>query len=118
MKKFLSIFCLMVVVTVSLTATAPVPATPNVTFTLVQGLPATMEVGETATVIVKLESDQEFLFAQALPNFYFQGRGVVAFGKKLDRSQGGTTATLQLTYKAKGSTAEFPGGVVPVHFVV
>jgi hypothetical protein len=115
MKKILSILCLMIVVAGSLTAAAPVP---GATFTLVQGLPAMMNVGETYTVIVQVQSDQEFLYAQALPNFYFPGRGVVALGKQLDRSRGGTTATLEITYIAKGSTAEFPGGVAPVHFVV
>lgn len=114
MKKFLSILCLMVIVASSLTAAAPMP---NTTFTLVQGLPATMNVGETYTVIVRVESDQEFLFAHALPNFYFPGRGVVAL-QGGDRVGGGTTATLSITYLAKTSTAKFPGGVVPVHFVV
>ncbi len=115
MKRTLSIFCLMIVVASLTTAAAP---TPDVTFTLVQGLPATMNVGDTYTVIVQVESDQEFLYAQALPSFYMPGRGVVALGKQLDRSRNGTIATLALTYIAKGSTAEFPDGVAPVHFVV
>jgi hypothetical protein len=114
MKRLLSVFCLAVVLLGSLTAAAPIP---NVTFTLVQGLPATMNVGDTYTVIVQVDSDQPFLFAHALPSFYFPGRGVVAV-QGGDRSSGGTTATLEITYRAKSSTAKMPDGVAPVYFVV
>jgi hypothetical protein len=113
MKKLLSVLCLMVVVASCLTAAAPML---NTTFTLVQGLPATMNVGETYTVIVQVESDQPFVFAQALPSFYFPGRGVVAV-QGGDHEGSGTTATLEITYLAKNSTAKFPDGMVPVHFV-
>jgi hypothetical protein len=84
---------------------------------LVQGLPATMNVGDTYTVIVQVESDQQFISAQALPSFYYPGRGVVAV-QGVDRVGSGTTATLEITYKAKTSTAKFQDGVAPVHFVV
>jgi hypothetical protein len=75
MKRFFSVFALSILIVSLLTAAAPVPST---TFTLVQGLPAVMQVGETYTVIVEVESAQPFLFAQALPSFFFPGRGVVA----------------------------------------
>lgn len=114
MKKFLSILCLTFFLASFLTAAAPMP---TATFTLVQGLPSTMNVGETYTVIVQVESDQPFIWAQALPSFYYPGRGVVAV-QGGDHVGSGTTATLEITYKAKTSTAPFPGGVVPVHFVV
>jgi hypothetical protein len=114
MKKLLSVLCLTIVVASFLTAAAPMP---NTTFTLVQGLPATMNVGETYTVIVQVESDQPFVFAQALPSFYFPGRGVVAV-QGGDHAGSGTTATLEIAYMAKNPTAKFPDGVVPVHFVV
>jgi hypothetical protein len=98
-----------------LTAAAP---TPNTTFTLVQGLPATMNVGETYTVIVQVNSDQEFTSAQALPAFQFAGKGVVAV-QGGDRAGRGTSATLEITFKAKSSTTGFPGGgVAPVYVVV
>lgn len=117
MKKFLSILCLTIILVSSLTAAAPLP---NTTFTLVQGLPATMNVGETYTVIVQVESDQEFLFAHAMPSFYYPGRGVVAV-QGGDRIGSGTTATLEITYLAKTSTAKFqdvaPYGSSIVHFV-
>ena len=88
------------------------PPAPNVTITLVRGLPATMNVGDTATVVVQVTSDQEFNFAQMLPNFYFPGRGVVAV-QGGDRSGSGTSATLEITFEAKNSTADL-GGAIPV----
>lgn len=118
MKKILSVLCLTIILLSSLTAAAPMP---NTTFTLVQGLPATMKVGETYTVIVQIESDQEFIFAQAMPSFYYPGRGVVAVQSAENRSGRGTSATLAITYKAKGSTASFqdvaPYGAAHVQFV-
>ena len=108
------LFILMALITGMLTAAAPMPDT---TFDLVEGLPLTMQVGETATVIVQVDSDQEFLFAQALPSFPFPGKGVVAV-QGGDHIGSGTSATLQITYKAKDSTAAFPDGAAPVFFVV
>jgi len=97
-----------------LTAAAPIP---NTTFTLVQGLPETMIVGETYTVIVQVDSDQPFISAQAMPSFYYPGKGVVAV-QGGDRAGRGTSATLEITYKAKSPTARMTDGVAPVYFVV
>ena len=114
MKRFLSILCLTVILVSFLTAAAPLPDT---TFTLIQGLPSTMNIGDTYTVIVQVESDQQFIWAQALPSFYYPGRGVVAV-QGGDHVGSGTTATLEITYTAKTSTAKFQDGIAPVHFVV
>jgi hypothetical protein len=114
MKKLISLVALSTLLIGMLTAAAPLPAT---TFTLVQGLPATMNVGETYTVIVHVESDQEFLSAQALPSFQFPGKGVVAL-QGGDRAGRGTSATLEVTFQARSSTARMPGGVAPVYVVV
>ena len=97
----------MILLTGALTAAAPVP---NVTFTLLNGLPSTLNVGETATVTVHVDSDQEFLLAQMLPTFYFPGRGVVAANTGGDRVLRSTSADLTVTFVAKGSTADFTGG--------
>src|SRR5687767_10873212 len=73
MKRFVALFGLLILSIIlagAIIAAAPGPA-PNVTFTLVSGLPATMNVGETATVVVEVTSDQEFIFAQMLPTFYY-----------------------------------------------
>lgn len=118
-RKTLSAFgllALMLLMTGVVTAAAPAPApTPNVTFTLVSGLPVTMNVGDTATVVVQVTSDQEFNFAHMLPTFYFPGRGVVAL-QGGDRSGSGTSALLEITFVAKDSTADF-GGAIPVSVV-
>jgi hypothetical protein len=113
-KKFFSVLVLCILVINLLTAAAPVP---NVTFTLLQGLPEVMNVGAAYTVIVQVESDQPFLLAQALPSFQYVGKGVVAV-QGGDHSGRGTTATLEITYRAKSSTAQMPDGVAPVYAVV
>jgi hypothetical protein len=116
-KRIISIIglvALMVLITGVLTAAAPLP---NTTFTLLQGLPATMSVGETGTVIVHVDSDQEFISIQALPSFQFPGKGVVAV-QGGERTGRGTSATLEVTFKAKSSTSAMPDGVAPVFVVV
>ena len=118
MKRLFSLFSLnilLTLMTVILTAAAPVP---EPTIRLVKRLPSTMIVGETSTVIVQVESDQPFISATALPSFQFPGKGVVAV-QGGDRVGSGMSATLEVTFKAKSSTADFPtGGAAPVHVVV
>jgi hypothetical protein len=114
MKRFVSILAVSILIMGLLTAAAPVPTT---TFTLVQGLPATMNVGETSTVIVHVDSNQQFISAQALPSFRYPGKGVVAV-QGGSRVGSGTSATLAITFKAKSSTARMEGGVAPVYVVV
>jgi hypothetical protein len=97
-----------------LTAAAPLPVTD---FTLVSGLPSTMTVGETYTVVVLVESDVPFSSVHANPSFQFPGKGVVAV-QGGDRAGSGTSATLEITYKAKSDTSRMPGGFAPVYFVV
>ena len=114
MKRLFYVLCLTVLMVSVLTGAAP---TPNPTFTLVQALPLTMSVGETRTVIVHVTSDQEFISVLALPSFLFPGKGVVAV-QGGDHAGRGSDATLEITFKAKGSTAQMPGGVAPVYVVV
>ena len=112
--SLLGLVAMMVLLTGVLTAAAPVPVTK---FKLVDGLPAVMNVGETYTVVVQVDSDQQFTSAQAMPDFQYAGKGVVAV-QGGDRAGSGTSATLAVTFKAKSSTAKMPGGVVPVSVVV
>ncbi|HEY3476108.1 MAG TPA: hypothetical protein VGK56_15955 [Anaerolineales bacterium] len=114
MKKLFFVLVVSILMISTLTAEVPLPAP---TFTLVQGLPATMNVGETYTVIVHVESDQQFLSAQALPSFQFPGKGVVAV-QGGDRAGRGNSTTLEVTFQAKSSTARMPGGTAPVYVVV
>ena len=118
MKRiFPSVFLALVLVLTLVNTAAAAPA-PVTTFTLVQGLPSTMNVGEIYTVVVQVESDLEFNTVQALPSFMFPGKGVVAV-QGGDHAGRGTSATLEVTFQAKSSTANFPGGgVAPVHVVV
>ena len=114
MKRLFPAFVFVIVIASLLSAANPLP---NTTFDLVQGLPPTMSVGERQTVVVQVTSDQTFLQAQALPSFAFPGKGIVALqgGDHVGR---GTSALLEVTFEAKGSTAMMPGGVAPVHVVV
>jgi len=113
--SLLGLMALMVLLTGVLTAAAPMPVP---TFTLVQGnMPSVMQVGDTYTVIVQVDSDQKFTSAQAMPDFQYAGKGVVAV-QGGDRAGSGTSATLEVTFKAKSPTAKMPGGVVPVSVVV
>ena len=114
MKRFFSILATSILIMALLTAAVPMP---NTTFTLVQGLPETMNVGETYTVIVQVDSDQQFISAQALPSFQYAGKGVVAV-QGGSRVGSDTSATLAVTFKAKSPTARMPGGAVPVYVVV
>jgi hypothetical protein len=121
--SILGLLLLSALLTGALTAAAPL-AVPTVNIQLVSGLPSTMNAGDTATVVVQVTSDQEFLYAQMLPTSWFPGRGVVAVDQGGDRSHGGTSATLEITFTAKESTADFPnegacptGGVAPVAVV-
>jgi hypothetical protein len=112
--SFLGIVALMALMTGLLTAAAPMP---NVQFRLVSGLPNTMKVGDTATVSVEVTSDQPFTSVQAMPDFQYAGKGVVAV-QGGDRAGQASSATVNVTFKAKGPTAKMPGGFVPVSVVV
>jgi hypothetical protein len=112
--SMVGLLALMALLTGVLTAAAPLPVT---TFTLVSGLPSTMNVGETYTVVVQVESDQPFLFAQALPSFQYVGKGVVAV-QGGDHAGRGTSATLEIIFQAKSPTTKIPNGIAPVHAVV
>ena len=114
MKKRFSLLVFCILIMSMLTAASPLPET---IFTLVQGLPEVMNVGDTATVIVHVQSDKQFLFAQALPSFQYVGKGVVAV-KGGDHQGRGSSATLEITFQAKSPTTRMPDGVAPVHVVV
>ena len=112
--SLLGLVALMVLLTGVLTAATPVPET---TFTLVRGLPAVMNVDDTYTVIVQVNSDQQFIGVQAMPDFQYAGKGVVAL-QGGDHAGAGNSANMQITFKAKGSTAKMANGVAPVSVVV
>jgi len=112
--SLIGLMALMVLLTGVLTAAAPVPVT---TFTLVEGLPSVMNVGDTYTVIVQVDSGQQFLSVQALPDIYYPGRGVVAV-QGGDREGRNTSATLEVTFTAKSTITKSADGIMPVSVVV
>jgi len=117
MKRIFSIFglaLLMILVTGVLTAAAPIP---NVTFNLVQGLPSTMNIGDTYTVVVDVTSDTPYNTVVALPSFQYPGKGVVAV-QGGDHAGSGTSATLEVTFTAKSDTLRMANNQAVVHVVV
>jgi hypothetical protein len=117
MKKlfsFIGLALMMVLMTGVLTAAAPAP---NVTFNLVQGLPATMNVGDTYTVVVEVASDVPFNSVQAMPDLQYPGKGVVhVMGG--DHVGGGTSATVEVTFTARTDTSKMPDGKDVVAVIV
>jgi hypothetical protein len=77
-----------------------------------------MNLGETATVIVEVGSDSSFLYAQALPDIFYPGRGVTATVG--DHAGRGKTAILKVTFTAKNHTDDFANapGYAPVSVIV
>lgn len=112
--SYVSLALMMVLMTGVLTAAAP---TPSVQYNLVQGLPSSMAIGETYTVIVEVVSDTPFLSVTALPSFEYPGRGVVAV-RNGDRAGAETSATLELTFTAKTTTAKMLNNEAVVYVVI
>ena len=117
MKRIFPSIFLALALILTVAGTVVAAPSPVTTFTLIQGLPSTMNIGETYTVIVQVESDVEFNGVQALPSFMFPGKGVIAV-QGGDHAGRGTFATLEVTFQARSSTATLPGGAAPVHVVV
>lgn len=117
MKKMLKYTLLTVVLATLLVLLSAATPTPTATITLISGLPPVMNVGDVATVVVQVESDQVFNFAEAKADPYYPGKGVVLIKNSKDgdsRVSKGTSATLTLTFEAKSSTADFTDGVAPI----
>lgn len=114
MKK-LTQSTILIALSIVLAASLSAATVPTATITLVSGLPSVMQVGESYTVVIDVVSDQPFIWAMALPNLQYPGKGVVARGG--DHAARSTTAMLEVTFTAKSSTAEMPGGMAPVAVV-
>lgn len=107
----ISITALFVLV-VSFAAAPPPPPAPNVTFTVLQPLPATMTVGQSYDFVVEVTSDTPYTSVTAMPTYFFPGRYVTAVQGN-DRAGAGTSAILTITFVAKGSTSAGQAGGVP-----
>jgi len=109
MKRSFSYFglaLLIVLMTGVLTAAAPMP---NVQIKLVSGLPSTMHIGDTYTVVVDVTSDVPFNSVQAMPDPQYPGKGVVPV-QGGDHAGPGTSATVEVTFTAKSAPERLPGG--------
>lgn len=107
MKKASRILVFLVLLSsLLLIAAGPNPPQPNVTIELVNGLPDTMNVGESYKVEIRVTSDTPFISAIAMPDMFYPGRYVVAHGP--DRSGTNTEATLVIPFTAKSSTEGLP----------
>lgn len=117
MRKLMNVIAIALLATLILVSTVAAVGQPNppATFRLVNGLPQTMQVGQSYTVTVEVTATEPFRLAMALPDDQFPGKGVVAHGA--DRAGEGTSATLEITFTAKSSTAALPGGVDHVAMV-
>ena len=115
-----------------LTCMASSAAADNATITLVNdpGDLLGLDIGESYTFEIEIESDAEFVLAMAMPDVYYPGRAIVFSGN--DIAHRDNSAILHLTMTGKGSTADFaevcgwpdpdtecwPEGTVPVSIVV
>jgi hypothetical protein len=111
---FAASFALLLALAIFLPARETAAANP--TFTLLNDLPTNMVVGETYTIHIGVVSDEPFIWARALGDDYYPGRGAVIHGGDMVHS--GTSGELSLTVIARGSTAGFPGGCDPMAVVV
>jgi hypothetical protein len=113
------------------TLAVPAKAAPVVTITLLNPPPGgvlELAVGESYTFDILITSDTPFIFAAAMPNSFYPGRGVYWHGG--DRALQSTSAVLHLTVTGKGSTADllavcdwptpgtcYPAGTAPLAIV-
>lgn len=100
---------------ISVSAKGAQPNPPDATIRLISGLPSIMQVGQSYTLTVQITSTEPFRSAKALPDDQYPGKGVVSHGGA--QSGAGTSATLNLVFTAKSSTAGLPGGMDSVAVV-
>jgi hypothetical protein len=89
-----------------------------------------LDIGESYTFEIAIESDEPFILAMAMPDVYYPGRAIEFRGNDIAHQE--SSALLQLTMTGKGSTADleqvcgwpepetkcWPEGTVPVSIVV
>ncbi len=109
MKRFfLAFVTILLVAPLLVTPVSAAKSYPTVHITLLNPVPEGFElgVGQTYTFRIFITSDQPFLWATALPDAFYPGRGV--YWHDNDRSGQANTAELQMTVKGKSSTAGLP----------
>jgi hypothetical protein len=109
MKKFVvAISAIAVAVLLMCASSSQAVAAPGAEITLLNppSEPLVLEVGESYTFEILVESDEPFIWAMAMTDAYYPGRGMHWHGG--DRATQDTSATLQLTMTGKKSTAGLP----------
>lgn len=109
MKKFVvAISVIAVAVLLTCASSSQAVAAPGVEITLLNPPPdpLVLEVGESYTFNIQVESDEPFIWAMAMTDAYYPGRGMHWHGG--DRATQDTSAVLQLTMTGKKSTAGLP----------
>lgn len=127
MKKSVAV-CTLVLAVVLLFGVASAVAASAPTITLLNDLPTHLAVGESYTIDIQVTSDEPFIYALAMKDSYYPGRGV--FFNTSDRAHQTTYAVLHMTVTGKNSTADleavtdwpetedWPAGVAPLSIVV
>ena len=127
MKRFAAIGILVLAI-VLVFGIAPASAASAPTVTLLNELPTHLAVGESYTVDIQVTSDEPFIYAMAMHDSYYPGRGV--FFTTSDRAHWTTSAILHMTITGKDSTADlaavtgwpetenWQAGVAPLGIVV
>lgn len=115
MKKLFFAASLSLLIGAMAILSAPADA-QTATITLLNDLPTHLEVGESYTIDIQVTSDEPFIWAMALRDTYYPGRGISFHDS--DRARNSTFAVLHMTLTGKSSTAELPGGVAPAAVVV
>jgi hypothetical protein len=110
MKKHLaamSVIAMVVLLVCAASVQAQEP--PDVRIKLVKPPPGgllELEVGQSHTFEIQITSDEPFLWAMAMTDSYYPGRGIFSLGG--DRAGQGTEAVLYITLTGKNSTADLP----------
>lgn len=117
MKKVIAGLMVGVLVVLAVMASSASAAAPDIEWTNApkDGV-IVLHVGESYTLDLEVNSDTEFLRAQAMPTQYYPGRGIFYSGS--DRAGRGTSATLHLTVTGKEPTDSLPGGYAPASAIV
>jgi hypothetical protein len=107
MKKLLATLGVIAVAALVCVPGAHAADGPDITITVLDlpDEPLVLAVGESRTFQIEITSTEEFIFAAAMPDAYYPGRGVIFRGR--DQVTKDTTARLELTVTGKGSTAGF-----------
>ena len=110
MKKLVTTISVLTAVVIFLcTAYTQAVAAPIVTITLLNPPPddlLELEVGESYTFEIEIESNEPFIVALAMTNAYYPGRGVFWHGR--DGENQNTSALLHLTMTGRNPTADLP----------